>query len=150
DTVLRLLRIRQRPVDKGLSLVASCVDQLDGLVDLDALPAECLQAVLETWPGPHTWVLPRGASAPSWISGTHPGIAVRISAHPVVAALCEACESAMVSTSANLTGQPPARRRHELDPALLDQLDGVIHGETGGSERPSTIVDALSGADLRS
>src|SRR3546814_1104042 len=36
--VLRLLAIKQRPVDKGLILVAASLAQLDELVDWDALP----------------------------------------------------------------------------------------------------------------
>ena len=43
------------------------------------------------------------------------GIAVRISAHPLVAALCQAWGGPLVSTSANLAGEPPARSREELE-----------------------------------
>src|SRR3546814_16877881 len=37
-TVQRLLAIKQRPVDKGLILIAASVAPLDGLADWDALP----------------------------------------------------------------------------------------------------------------
>ena len=149
DAVARLLQIKQRAVDKGLILVASQVQQLHGLVDLGALPAARLQVVQASWPGPHSWIVPVGPGAPAWISGQHRGIAVRISAHPTVRALCEACGHALVSTSANLAGEPAASRRDALDPRLLQQLDGVMEGETGGAARPSTLADALTGAALR-
>lgn len=145
----RLLSIKQRPVDKGLILVASHLEQLRRFVDLDSLAPERLDEVLSTWPGPHTWILPASHAAPAWITGSHPGVAVRVSAHPVVAALCEACGHALVSTSANLAGEPPARHRDGLDPALLQQLDGVVDGETGGLQRPTPIRDAATGAALR-
>jgi L-threonylcarbamoyladenylate synthase len=54
-----------------------------------------------------------------------------------------------VSTSANLSGAPPAFARAELDPALLAACDGVTEGETGGLGAPTGIVDARTGARLR-
>ena len=66
------------------------------------------------------------------------------------AALCRAWGGPLVSTSANLAGEPPARSRAELDPRLLRLLDGILDGETGGLAQPTPIRDALSGNVLRS
>jgi L-threonylcarbamoyladenylate synthase len=148
--VMKLLRIKQRPVEKGMILVAAELAQLEGWVRLQALPESRQAAVLASWPGAHTWILPAGPRAPRWITGEHSGIAVRISAHPLVAALCRAWGGPLVSTSANLAGRPPARTRAELDPALLPLLDGLIDGTTGGLAQPTPIRDALSGEILRS
>lgn len=147
--VLRLLAIKQRAPDKGLILIASRLQQLQAFIDIHALPPDRQEPVLASWPGPHTWILPASAAAPCWITGTHRGIAVRVSAHPDVIALCNQYGGALVSTSANLSGQAAATSRTDLDPALLQQLDGVLVGETGGLQRPSSIRDALSGAALR-
>ena len=136
--VLRLLQLKQRPLDKGLILV-----------DLPALPPARLAAVLATWPGPNTWVMPAAADAPAWISGGRGSIAVRISDHPPVVALCQAFGGPLVSTSANFGGKPPAYSRDELDPALLDGIDAVIAGDTGGLESPTPIRLAVDGRVLR-
>lgn len=146
---LRLLSIKQRAVAKGLILVASHLDQLREFVDLDHLAPERLEEIHASWPGPHTWIVPAGPAAPAWVTGARPGIAVRVSAHPVVAALCDACGHALVSTSANRAGDPPARRQDALDRTLLQRLDGMVEGETGGLERPTPIRDAATGAALR-
>ena len=148
-TVLRLLAIKQRDVAKGLILIAAEAAQLDGLADWDALPAHRLDEVRASWPGPNTWVVPATARVPRWITGEHPAVAVRVSAHPVVAALCTAFGAPLVSTSANLAGMPAPATRDALDPALLDAIDGCVAGETGGRERPSDIRDACTGALLR-
>ncbi|WP_411833849.1 Sua5/YciO/YrdC/YwlC family protein [Pseudoxanthomonas mexicana] len=148
-TVQRLLDIKQRPREKGLILIAATLEQLRPWVDLSALPADRLAEVLASWPGPYTWVLPASAQAPAWITGKHDGIAVRVSAHADVAALCEAFGRALVSTSANLAGQPPARSRDELDPALLARIEGVCIGTVGDLARPTSIRDAISGQPLR-
>lgn len=147
--VTRLLRIKQRPVDKGLILIAADLDALRPLLDLSAVPPARLDEVLASWPGPHTWVLPASDLAPRWITGQHRGIAVRVSAHPQVVALCRAWGGALVSTSANLAGEPPAYRRDALDPRLLDAIDGVLDGQTGALAQPTPIRDACSGQVLR-
>lgn len=145
-----LLRIKQRPEAKGMILVAADLDQLQGWARLRDLPDERQRQVLASWPGPHTWILPAAADAPRWVTGEHSGLAVRLSAHPVVVALCRAWGGPLVSTSANLAGAPPARTRETLDRRLLPYLDGWLDGHTGGLAQPTPIRDALSGDVLRS
>ena len=147
--VLRLLAIKQRDVAKGLILIAAERGQLDGLLDWDVLPVERRAAVEASWPGPHTWIVPATARVPRWITGAHAGVAVRVSAHPIVTALCKTFGGPLVSTSANRSGEPPAFERGQLDPALLALLDGVCEGETGGLAAPTPIRDAATGAVLR-
>ena len=147
--VLRLLALKQRDVDTGLILIAGTPAQLDGLLDWEAVPPARRAEALASWPGPHTWIVPATARVPAWITGAHAGVAVRVSAHPLVAGLCAAFGGPIVSTSANLAGAPPAYRRDALDPALLARCDGVTEGETAGRAAPSTIRDAISGAVLR-
>ena len=147
--VQRLLAIKQRDVAKGLILIAGDETQLAPFIDMAALTHAQQARVRESWPGPNTWVVPASADAPRWITGDHSGSAVRVSAHPDVIALCMAFHGAIVSTSANLSGKPAVHARDALDPRLLDRVDGVLDGETGGREAPSLIRDARSGAVLR-
>ena len=146
---LRLLVLKQREVDKGLILIAADEAQLAPFIDMDALDAAQRATVRASWPGPHTWVMPAAADAPAWITGGRDSIAVRISAHPVVTALCEGFGGALVSTSANRGGEPPAYTRGELDPLLDDAIDGIVAGETGGLAQPTPIRVALDGSVLR-
>jgi L-threonylcarbamoyladenylate synthase len=147
--VHRLLAIKQRPVEKGLILIAATLEQLKPLIDVAAVPTDRLTEVLSSWPGPHTWVMPATAQAPRWITGVHRGIAVRVSEHPVVIGLCQAYGGALVSTSANLSGKPAVSDRDALDPLLLPRIDAVVAGHTGGLARPTVIRDALTGQSLR-
>jgi L-threonylcarbamoyladenylate synthase len=147
--VMRLLALKQRTPDKGLILIAGALEQFDGLLDWDVLPTDRREAVFATWPGPRTWIVPATGRVPHWITGLHDGVAARVSAHPDVVALCAAFGGPLVSTSANLAGEPPAFRRDALDPRLLAGLDGVCAGETGGLDAPTAIRDARTGASLR-
>lgn len=146
---LRVLDIKQRDIAKGLILIAASLPQLDDSVDWDALPAHARDTVLATWPGPATWIVPARPRVPRAITGGHDSVAVRVSAHPEVVALCAAFDGVIVSTSANRAGAPSPRCVHELDPQLVACTDGVLAGETCGSGQPSTIRDARTGAVLR-
>jgi L-threonylcarbamoyladenylate synthase len=149
EAVHRLLAIKRRPVDKGLIVVGAQASQFDALVDWQALDAAQCERVAASWPGANTWVLPARASAPAWITGGRADIAVRVSAHPVVAALCTRLGGPIVSTSANLAGAAPAPRRDGRDAPLRALVDGVCEGETGGLAAPTAIRDARSGTVLR-
>lgn len=146
---LRLLALKVREVEKGLILIAADEAQLAPFIDMAALDTARREAVRASWPGPHTWIVPASPAAPRWVTGAHAGIAVRVSAHPSVMALCNAFGGALVSTSANRAGEPAAHAIGQLDPRIIDGVDAVLDGETGGLQRPTDIRDARTGAVLR-
>jgi len=146
---MRLLALKQREVEKGLILIAADESQLAPFIDMAALDSVQRAAVCASWPGPHTWIVPASNAAPRWITGAHAGIAVRVSAHPVVVDLCNAFGGALVSTSANRAGEPAALAIEHLDPYIIERVDAVLAGDTGGLARPTDIRDARSGAALR-
>ena len=149
DAVQRLLDIKQRPVDKGLVLVAADFSQLRPYLDLSKLPEGRLSVILNTWPGPNTWIIPAKSSVPIWLKGRFDSLAVRVSAHPQVHDLCLAFGKPLVSSSANLAGQPPARSFAELEQQLGTELDYILPGSTQGLANPSLIRDGSTGAVLR-
>jgi L-threonylcarbamoyladenylate synthase len=142
SAVLRLLAIKQRPMAKGLILIASRLEQL--LPFLHPLAADVEQRLRETWPGPVTWLLPACPAAPRWLRGRHSKLAVRVTAHPLAAALCEAFGGPIVSTSANASGRSPARSTLQTR-LRCPGVDLILSGATGGLARPTPIRDALSG-----
>lgn len=149
DAVRRLLAIKQRPGAKGLIVIGAEPSQALPWLDWEQLPAARRAEVLASWPGPNTWLLPCRATVPEWLRGAHDTLAVRIVAHPVAAALCLAFGGLVVSTSANRSGEAPARHLADLPADLLVHLDGWVTGETGGRDGPSIIRDARSGEVVR-
>lgn len=145
--VRRLLAIKRRPEHKGLILIAAGFDQLEPFVE--PLDAARMLAVLATWPGPNTWLLPARAGTPGWLRGRHTTLAVRVTAHPIAAALCATAGSALVSTSANISDHPPARTPLQVRSALGHQVDIVLAGRCGTRARPSTIRDGRTGMVIR-
>lgn len=147
DAVERLLELKQRPVEKGLILVAANEDQLESL--LAGLPAGQREALAETWPGPSTWLVPHHGRIPDWVSGQFETVAVRVSQHPVVRDLCLAWGGPLVSTSANPGGAEPARSEQEVRDYFGDTLDAIVPGALGDSGRPTTIRDLATGRVIR-
>ena len=147
--VVRLLALKQRDVAKGLILIASDEAQLAAFIETSPLSQAQLAQVRASWPGPNTWIMPASANAPHWITGAHNGIAVRVTAHPLVRTLCDTFGGALVSTSANIASEPSPRSRAELDPRIIAGVDAISEGETLGRQQPSTIRDARSGSTLR-
>jgi L-threonylcarbamoyladenylate synthase len=150
DAVMSLLAIKQRPVEKGLILIAANYDQLLRYVDDAAIPPEKREQIFSSWPGHISWVLPASKTAPKWVTGQFDSIAVRVSAHPVVQQLCLAFGKPLVSTSANLSGQPAITDFIELEQSLGHQLSAIMSGALGGATQPSQIRNALTGDIVRS
>ena len=146
--VMRLLALKQRPVEKGLILIAASFDQLKPYIDDSRLSDAQRAVIFASWPGPVTFVFPARPDTPRWLTGRFDSLAVRVTDHPLVIELCEAYGKPLVSTSANLTGQPPCRTTAEVRAQFGDSFP-VVDGATGGRQNPSEIRDALTGEQFR-
>jgi L-threonylcarbamoyladenylate synthase len=135
----RLLRLKKRSWRKGLIVIAAHVWQLRPYVR-GRIPNH----VRQTWPGPNTWVLPASPRCSRLLRGQHKSLAVRVTAHPPAKRLCQRL-GALVSTSANHAGKPPARSAKQARHLRLP----IVKGRVGKLAQPTTIRDGKSGAVLR-
>lgn len=142
-----ILTLKQRAWQKGLILIASEWAQLAPFCQTPN--AEQTTTMQATWPGPNTWLVPAATNTPNWLKGTHSSIAVRVTDHPLVTALCDAYGGAIVSTSANPAGKLPALNALKVRRYFTDKV-WICNGNTGGSSQPSTIRDLSSGRTIRS
>lgn len=147
QAVQRLLQIKGRAPEQGLIVIAATLSQLSQW--LKPLPAQRETEVLQSWPGPITWLWPVHPHTPRWLTGKHDTLAVRITDHPTARALCTHFNGALVSTSANRHGQPPARSAKEVEQLFGKALDAIVDAPLGTRPNPSEIRDALTGAILR-
>ena len=145
DAVRRLLDIKRRDPDKGLILIAARCEDLEPYIH--PLDGE-QQAKLESPGEPVTWLVPAAESASALLRGTHATQAVRITRHSLCRALCLEV-GALVSTSANPEGTPPAKTSEEVDEMFGSTIDGIVEGPLGGTSGPSEIRDLLTGRVIR-
>ncbi|MGO2996800.1 MAG: L-threonylcarbamoyladenylate synthase [Moraxellaceae bacterium] len=165
--VQRILEIKQRPQAKGMIVVTDSAQRLTPL--LDALDNDQRQQIVDSWQSDsngdrlqerqaHTWLLPIPQqlthTVPTWITGQHQTIAVRVISHPTIRQLCEQMISEqnpfglLVSTSCNPSGQSPAST-FDTAYAYFGEQIGYLQAETLGYTLPSQIRDAITGSVIR-
>lgn len=147
ESIQKLLQLKQRPIEKGLILLASDLSQL--MPYLSPIEPVILKKIEASWPGPTTWILPTPETTSSLIKGHFNTIAVRISAHPIVHELCHQCQSAIISTSANITGQEMSYSAFDVRQHFTDNLDYILDGSLGDSDKPTEIINAITDQIIR-
>ncbi len=145
--VLRLLKLKQRPQRKGLILIAASYRQVARYLqpltpdEQARLKSDGAQAI--------TYLMPARPSCPRWLRGAHDTLAVRLTAHRQAAQLCLSANSALVSTSANRSGQRPAKTYAQCQ-RLFGRKIWVLPGRVGKRKKPSTIRAWMGGQTIRS
>jgi L-threonylcarbamoyladenylate synthase len=145
DAIARIFAIKRRSPRKGLILIAARPAQFDVWID---------PAVRGTLPDPDprqpvTWIVRPSAQVPAIVTGENPGLAIRITSNPAAAAICDAVEMPIVSTSANVSGRPVARNSFILHRSFGHLVDYVVPGECGPASGPSEIRELETGRVLR-
>ncbi len=145
--IQRILQLKHRDPGKGMILVASNMQQLEPWIE--PLSATKQSRLMRTWPGPITWLVPAAKHCPEILTGAHSTLAIRISAHPVVQQLCNTLGHALVSTSANLSKQTPARSTLRTRLIFGDHIDYLLSGQVGNENTPTSIYDLATGKEVR-
>ncbi|VVB61729.1 Threonylcarbamoyl-AMP synthase [uncultured archaeon] len=139
--VERIFAIKGRNRKKPMSVIAP---NKEWILEHCIVSGEILDKYL---PGKYTLLLmkknPEFLKHVTANSGT---LGVRIPAHPF-SKLVEKANIPFVTTSANLSGEKPAKSISEIPKKVLDAVDLVIDGGAL-SGIPSAIVDCRSGEDI--
>lgn len=143
----RLLKIKNRPEEKGFILIADNWQRVENLVK--PIDKTLLKKILSTWPNHITWIFPASSKTPEWIRGAHTTIAIRITSFPVAKKLCEMFEKPIISTSANIEGTKPLKTEKEVKKIFKNQIDYIIDAPVGNHEKPSEMREALTGNVIR-
>lgn len=147
----RIFEIKGRPATMALPIVAASLEQVASrLGPLDETTARAAKAC---WPAPLSLVVawtPQLSTAVGQpdarrADGAGRTVAVRVPDHAFVRALCEHTGTLLTSTSANLTGEPPAATAEAVASALGDRVDLIVDGGPAPGGLPSTIADLRDG-----
>ncbi|SMN14115.1 TsaC protein (YrdC domain) required for threonylcarbamoyladenosine t(6)A37 modification in tRNA [Bathymodiolus heckerae thiotrophic gill symbiont] len=136
-------RLKRRNPQKGLILLASEVHFFQPFVqDMDLLVQITPQKQ------PTTYLLKTHKNVSALITGNFDTVAVRLTDNRLIASLCERCNSALLSTSANITGRSAATSIFELNVAFKQELDFIIAPQ-GYNTQASQIINLQTGERLR-
>jgi len=130
----RIYEVKNRPRSMPLILMVAELDELEGWVEVDE---RARRFMIRFWPGPLTLVLKR--------PGASPTLGVRIPDHPLALRLLRIA-GPLMTTSANLSGEPPALTAGEAE--RLTGLAGVLDGGRVLGGEASTVLD-LTGEEPR-
>jgi L-threonylcarbamoyladenylate synthase len=129
----KLYRLKNRPVEKELPLIASSTEMVARFCDTSdsrfAILAE------KFWPGPLTIVLPSKDHSTSY--------AIRVSSNVSARLIAEIFGNPVISTSANLTGALPVRTPDDLSEELSEGINVVLNTGICPGGLPSTIISLM-------
>ena len=130
----------------GLILLGSSTCGIEDWIDITAQQKEALEggSNLQT-----TYLIPKTSAAPSWITGNHKSVAIRITQKEPVPSFHSALGSPVVSTSANFHGGEELNSFEAVQRVLEGVVDFIVEGHTDSSAKPSKIVDILTNEVIR-
>lgn len=125
-------RERGKPV---ILIIADPYEVREIAAELSDAAEACVRAF---WPGPLSLLVPKGRRVPDSITGGEAKVCVRCPSNEVARSLCREVGHAITSTSANRSGEAPARSLAEVE--SLD-VDAAIDAGTLPASLPSTVFD---------
>lgn len=143
--ISRVFRSKRRLLAMPLPLIVADLKQLESVTNpAPELWDDIVDLSSRFWPGPLTLVLPARRHVSPLLTGGSGNVAVRISPHPVARELTALAACPLVSSSANISGQPAVTEAAGLNQELVDSLDMLLDlppRPAGG--KASTIVRPL-------
>ncbi len=139
NALAAIVRVKGREPDKPIALIAA--DTVSAFAIARNIPADARLLAEAFWPGPLTVVLPARDGLNKALIGASGGIGVRVSPHPTARALAAAAGGLITATSANLSGQPPARNLREARQSLGARISVYVDGGALSSNAPSTVAE---------
>lgn len=133
EAAARLYAAKQRDGKPG-TVVAASVEQLVGL----GLKQRYLKPVEQYWPGAISVIIPCGPELEYLHQGKQ-GLAVRIPDDAALLALLKET-GPLLTSSANLTGQPTAVTVEQAEEYFGDVVDFYVDGGDLSDRLPSTVV----------
>ena len=141
SAMAQLYRIKGRPVDLAVPLIASGVDQ-SRIGWRAVLGPASRRLAARFWPGPLTLIVPAWSGLDARVHAGLWTVAIRVPDHPVATMLARLCGWPITSTSANKSGEAATEDPGVVRAALGDELDALIDAGPSPGGAPSTIVDA--------
>jgi L-threonylcarbamoyladenylate synthase len=145
EAVERIFRLKARDADKPLLVL---IDQL-AMMTRVAQPVSAMARHLMAsfWPGRLTLVVRALPNLPAGLTAGSGKIGVRLTGHPVAAALAKAAGGLLIGTSANISGAGGVAAIPDLDPSVLQAVAMVLDaGPLTG--QASTVVDVTAEAPV--
>ncbi|MHA8063385.1 L-threonylcarbamoyladenylate synthase [Aquirufa aurantiipilula] len=138
-SIEKLFDIKQRPENKGLILLISKIEQLNEYVE--QVP-DIAWDIVDFAEDPLTVIYPKGKNVSKYVLGPEGTIAIRLVKDEFCKGLVYRYQRAIVSTSANISGEPSPENFETVSPIIKDGVDYILQNPNPpkGKAKASKIV----------
>ena len=145
EAILKIRKLKGREDDKPILLLVSDQNEVGRFIEQSGWHK---MIAMGRWPAPLTLIGVSKPEVPTELTAGTNSLGVRLPDDESVRSLLRACGGALTATSANPSGQAPARSAAEVAHYFPEGLDLILDGGEVETDQPSTVVD-LSGAKPR-
>jgi len=135
----RVARIKGRHLTQPFSIMVKSVPQIQEISGIE--DARLLRFLKELLPAPVTVLLPREKKFAVDYWNQFPFMGFRLPEHALSIALVEAAGKPLITTSANISGEPPPRELNEVSENVLKAVDLILDGGRCKYQIPSTVFE---------
>lgn len=124
EAIEKICAIKKRDESKSFIVLVNSEFLLNKYVH--TIPEICYD-LMDMAENPLTIIYPKGVSVSKKILADDGSIAIRKTSHDFCNALMQRTKSGIVSTSANISGQPFPKQFQDIDPQILKEVDYVVN-----------------------
>jgi L-threonylcarbamoyladenylate synthase len=139
EAISRLFILKKRRDNLPVLVLIPSLEYLKGYVA--DVPEIAFKFIERFWPGGLTLLLKAAPDISPLLTAGTGKIGVRISSHPIAAALTLAVGSPITGTSANISGRPGCVTAEEVYTSLGNGVDLILDGGRTAGGKGSTILD---------
>ena len=137
--VKRLFQVKKRKSDQPILLLIPSIESLDQYVR--NIPEVAYKLIERFWPGGLTLIFQAASNISPLLSAGTGKTGVRLSSHPVAAALVKSIGIPITGTSANISGQSPCSTADQVLESLGHSVDLILDGGSTEGKAGSTLLD---------
>ena len=141
-SIEKVINFKGRDYSKGLIVISDDTEKLKSFIEKKYYELFCSKVRREK--KPTTWIVPPESNISPLIKGDSSKVAIRVTSHMVCKKLCQYSNSALISTSANISGQEPLKIFNKVKKEFNGKIDFIVNGVVGGYNKPTQIIDLLT------
>jgi L-threonylcarbamoyladenylate synthase len=132
-------RLKRR--DKTLAVISLIPEPAQALGLAASLSPVAERLIAAYWPGPLSLIFKAAPIVPARVRGAGGTVALRCPRDTLCHAVLDFVGGPVVSSSANISGQPTAETAEDVVRIFGNQIDVILDGGPLTGRRPSTLID---------
>ena len=139
DAIKKIFALKQRPEAKSMIVLIDTENKLESYVS--EVPNIAFD-LIEFTENPLTLVMPGAKNISPALIAEDGSVGIRVSKHPFCQQLIQRLRKPLVSTSANISGQPSPQNFMQISPEIIEGVDYVVDLDQHdlSVKKPSTIM----------